>query len=207
MSSPKLRNITKNKRKILALGACSLLAIGVPYIALTRTSFLHNHPIICKTFPTVEPGYGGEIEVCVNGVSEPYAPDNGDVELDIVFQQPNGRMVQADIYFWTAHELGGQEVDYEGEYNIDHVRIYHNGWKVLEDGTKVSGWIEPLVPADVRIPMWQWVKDHTYLWSFEQVHLVEKIEKGFESLGAIGAAMGSIGVTAFKFWRASSGME
>jgi hypothetical protein len=117
--------INGHRRRILAWGIPITLSIGIPYFALTKTSWLIPKPIICQEFPTKNKLHPGKLQICVNGVSHPYRPENGDVELDITFMKTHYERVQADIDFWVADEIADKQVDYTGEYNITRIRTYN----------------------------------------------------------------------------------
>jgi hypothetical protein len=91
--------INSHRKRILAFGIPITLSIGIPYFALTKTSWLIPKPLICQVFPTQNKLHPGTLEVCVNGVSHPYRPENGDVELDVTFMKTHYERVQADIDF------------------------------------------------------------------------------------------------------------
>jgi len=198
--------IAKNRKQILLIGASIVSAIVVPYFVITRTTWLMGKPIGCKEFPTKSSLYPGKIEVCLNGVSRAYSLHNGDVELDLTFMRSQTERVQADIVFWVADKIGDKEVDYSGEYNIDRVRIYDNGILVDDHKEKMSGWMHPLVPDDVRMPMWEYVHSMRSKFHRDKPPLEEVLHGFVDRLGAIFAALGSAGVTAFRFFRAGRGM-
>ena len=71
---------------------------------------------------------------------------------------------------------------------------------------KMSGWMHPLVPADVRMPMWQYVHDMRGKFHRDKPPFEEVLHGFVDNMGAIVATLGSIGVTAFRFFRAGRGM-
>jgi hypothetical protein len=194
--------ISTHRKRILFFGGGITLSILIPFLLITKTSAFLSSPIGCKAFPTKNLIYPGEIEVCLNGITREYSLHNGDVELDITFMRSEKERVQADVIFWIADKIGDKEVDYRGEYNIDRVRIYDNGILVKDDKEKMSGWMHPLVPEDVRMPMWEYVHDMRGRFNRDKKPLEEKIENIIEGLGPIFAAIGSAGLTLFKFIRA-----
>ena len=195
--------IKNHRRRILAIGIPITLAIGIPYFILTRTSWMLPRPILCQEFPTANKMHPGVLQVCVNGVSHPYRPENGDVELDITFMKTHWERVQADITFWVADEIANKSVDYAGEYNIDRIRSYNsNGILVDDRQNQISSWIEPLVPADVRMPMWKWIRQNRDRFYVERKPLEEKLSGFFNSLGALVATAGSAGITIYRFIKA-----
>ena len=198
--------VRNHKRKILIAGAAVVSAIVVPYFVITRTTWLMSKPIGCKEFPTTSYLYPGKIEVCLNGVTRAYSLHNGDVELDLTFMRSPTERVQADVVFWVADKIGEKEVDYSGEYNIDRVRIYENGILVSDKKEKLSGWMHPLVPADVRMPMWEYVHSMRGRYHRDKPPLEEVLQGFVDRAGAIFAALGSIGVTAYRFFRVGRGI-
>ena len=194
--------IAKNRKRILLIGAAVVSAIVVPYFVITRTTWLMQKPIACKEFPTKSPLYPGAIEVCLNGVTRAYSLHNGDVELDLTFMRSPTERVQADVVFWLADKIGDKEVDYSGEYNIDRVRVYDNGILVVDEKEKLSGWMHPLVPADVRMPLWEYVHSMRAKFHRDKPPFEEVLHGFVDNMGAIVATLGSIGVTAFRFFRA-----
>ena len=193
--------IAKNRKQILLIGTAVLSAIVVPYFIITRTTWLMAKPIGCKEFPTESSLYPGKIEVCLNGVTRAYSIHNGDVELDLTFMRSPTERVQADIVFWVADKIAEKEVDYSGEYNIDRVRIYDNGFLVSDETEKLSGWMHPLVPADVRMPMWRYVHSMRGRFHRDKPPFEEVLHGFVDRMGAVVAALGSIGVTAYRFFR------
>ena len=195
--------INNHRKRILAWGIPITLAIGIPYFVVTRTSWAIPKPLLCQVFPTTNRLHPGTLEVCINGVSHPYRPENGDVELDITFMKTPKERVQADIDFWVADMIANKSVDYAGEYNINRIRSYNsNGILVDDRQNEISSWIEPLVPADVRMPMWKWVRQNRDRFYVERKPLEEKLSGFFNSLGALVATAGSAGITIYRFIKA-----
>jgi len=195
--------INSHRRRILAFGIPITLAIGTPYFALTKTSWLIPKPLICQVFPTQNKLHPGTLEVCVNGVSHPYRAENGDVELDITFMKTHYERVQADVDFWVADEIADKRVDYTGEYNIQRIRTYNSSGILVGDReNEISSWINPLVPEDMRIPVWKWVYENRELFHVERRPLEEKVSAFFSSLGALFATLGSAGITIYRFIKA-----
>lgn len=195
--------INNHRKRILAIGIPVTLAIGIPYFVVTRTSWMMPRPLLCETFPTSNKQHPGKLQVCVNGVSHPYRPENGDVELDITFMKTHWERVQADVTFWVADEIADKKLDYDGEYNIDRIRSYNmNGILVDDRQNQISSWIEPLVPPDVRMPMWKWIYENRDRFYVERKPLEEKLSNFFNSLGALVATLGSAGITIYRFVKA-----
>lgn len=196
--------IAKNKKRILLIGTATVSAILVPYFIITKTTWLMQKPIGCKEFPTTSSLYPGKIEVCLNGVTRAYSLHNGDVELDLTFMKSPTERVQADVVFWIADKIADKEVDYSGEYNIDRVRVYEKGILVDDHREKLSGWMHPLVPVDVRMPMWEYV--HSMRGKFHRDRPpFEEVLHGFvDNMGAVVATIGSIGITLYRFIKEGS---
>jgi len=194
--------IAKNRKRILLIGAAAVTGIVVPYFVITRTTWLMQKPIGCKEFPTTSPLYPGKIEVCLNGVTRAYSLHNGDVELDLTFMRSETERVQADIVFWIADKIGDKKVEYEGEYNIDRIRVYEKGILVDDQKEKLSGWMHPLVPVDVRMPLWEYVHSIRGKFTRDKPPFEEVLHGFVDNMGAIVATLGSIGITAFRFFRA-----
>lgn len=198
--------ISKNRKRIILIGGGITFSIILPFLLLTRTSFFLSNPIGCKEFPTKSAIYPGKIEVCLNGVSREYSLHNGDVELDITFMRSETERVQADVIFWIADKIADKKVDYRGEYNIDRVRIYDQGILVKDDKEKLSGWMHPLVPEDVRMPMWEYVYKMRAGFNRNRRPLDEGIQEFINHLSPVFAALGSIGVTFYKFIKAGTSL-
>lgn len=195
--------INGHRKRILLWGIPVTLSIAIPYLVLTKTSWFIQKPLICHEFHTKNKLHPGKLQVCVNGVSHPYKPENGDVELDITFMRTHWERVQADVDFWVTDEIADKKVDYTGEYNIQRVRTYNkNGILVDDRDNEVSSWIDPLVPEDMRIPMWKWIYDNKDLFHVEKESLEEQVSKFFSSLGAVFATLGSAGITIYRFIKA-----
>ena len=196
------KSVETNRKKFVILGIALPFAIFIPYFLVTRTSLLSHHPIECKVFETKDHLYPGEIEICINGITHAYSPQNGDVELDITFLRSPTERLQVDAVFWIADQIAGRPVDYVGEYNIDRVRVYDKGLLVKDDKEKVSGWLKPLVPRDVQIPLWHWIHHCRDKFYRHKKPFEESLEKLMTDLGAVIATAGSVGITAYRFIRA-----
>ena len=195
--------IKQHRKRILAWGVPITLMFGAPYFVLTKTDWLMQRPIICKEFPTKNKLHPGKLQVCVNGVTHPYRPSNGDAELDITFMRTHLERVQADVTFWIANEIANKSVDYSGEYNIQRIRTYNSrGILVSDRENETSSWIEPLVPDDMRMAVWKWVYENRDLFHVERKPLDETVQKFFSSLGALIATAGSASVTIYRFIKA-----
>lgn len=195
--------VTKHKKRILIGGLCATLAIAVPYFVIARTHWLKGRPLACQVFPTADRNFPGTIEVCINGVTRPYTPRNGDMELDLTYMKSHGLCQQVDVTFWVADRLGGRKVDYAGEYNIQRIRTYNKAGLLVKDHVaELSSWEEPLVPADVRMPMWKWVRNQRDQLFLARPPLGETISNWVAGFWPMLASLGSIGVTAYRFIKA-----
>lgn len=189
-----------NKRQlvILAIGGSITFGIGAFYVIKDRTNFWAAKPLACQTFPTTDPRFDKKVEVCINGVSNPYAYMNGDVELDMTFQRGNHEVVQADVTFWVANQIAGKNVDYTGEMNFTRVRVYEDGILATDIRLKFSGWVNPVVPEDVRVPLWKWVNSKAQQFDRTKLPLDEK----FHALVGSFIHMASMATTAgLTVWR------
>lgn len=193
--------IKGNKRRILSIGAAVTFGILGPYLLLTRTTAFLQKPLFCKEFKTNSYLYPGSIEVCVNGVTRSYSSLNGDAELDLTYMQSETERVQADVTFWVADYIAEKKVDYSGEYNIDRVRVFENGLLVSDDDTKISGWTKPLVPDDVRMEFWMWIYHCKHRLTRDRPPLEERVENFTRQLAPIIGAIGSAGITIYRFFR------
>lgn len=195
--------VKKHKKRILIGGLCATLAITAPYFIITRTHWLRSHPIACKEFLTKDPTFPGSIEVCINGVTRPYTPLNGDMELDLSYMKFPDLHQQVDVTFWLADQLGNKKVDYSGEYNIQRVRTYNKiGLLISDDAESMSSWERPLVPSDVQLQLWGWVHSQRDQLFYVKPPLSEVISKCAAGFWPILASIGSLGVTAYRFLKA-----
>jgi hypothetical protein len=195
--------IAKNKKKILVIGAATISAIMIPYITITRTSWFLQKPILCKVFPTKSNLYPGEIEVCINGISNAFSIVSGDVDLDLTFMKSETEKIQADVTFWLADDfkLGDKDISYCGEYTTTRIRTYDKGFLVDDKKQKSSSWMHPLVPEDVRIPLWEYVYSQKNRFQRDIPPIEEKVNSFLQNMGAVLATLGSVGVTAYRFFR------
>jgi len=194
--------VSTNKTKILIVGALFTALIGVPYILVSRTTIGIPKAIMCKEFDTTSFMYPGKIQVCINGITKAYSPENGDAEIDLTFMQSPTERIQADVVFWLADEISGKKVDYTDEYNTERIRIYDKGWLVSDKSEKFSGWSKPLVPADVRSDLWKWVHHCRNRLIRDRPPIEEVVQDMVARLGGTIATIGSIIITAYRFFRA-----
>jgi hypothetical protein len=195
--------INGHRKRILLWGIPVTLSIAIPYVVMTKTSWMMPKPLLCQEFPTKSKLHPGKLQVCVNGVSHPYRAENGDVELDVTFMRTHWERIQADVDFWVADEIANKRVDYTGEYNIQRIRSYNSKGILVDDReNEVSSWIDPMVPEDMRVPMWKWVYENRDLFHMEKKPLEEKVSNFFSSLGALFATLGSAGITIYRFVKA-----
>lgn len=193
-----------HRKKILIIGFTIGTIIIVPYYFLNKTSFFLGNSLFCKTFYSAEIQDTNKIEVCINGISEPYSPENGDVELDISFMRTATQKVQADVIFWIADYIADKKVDYSGEYNTERVRIYDNNILIEDIKQKSSSWVKPLVPKDVRMDLWKYVYSLKHVLDIDKKPLAEKIENLLIDLGAIIASLSSVGIAIYRFFRTAT---
>lgn len=200
-------NIIQYRTRILFVGFSIAFVISIPYLILSRTSWLSPGALYCSTFRTTDKLYeNNEVRACVNGISHEYNPQNGDVELDLFFTRSNGDRVQVDATFWIADELGGKALDYTGEYNINRVRHYSPmGFLISDDKKEISSWEQPLVPEDVREPLWKFVKAREPLLTSKREPVEETVANFFNNgFATLVATVGTIGATLYKFVRAGN---
>lgn len=195
--------IRKNKKEILTIGFSLATIIIVPYFILNKTSLFLGNSLYCKNFYTTQQNSINKVNICINGISEPYSPENGDVELDITFMRSPTQKVQADIVFWVADNIADKKVDYSGEYNIERIRIYENNFLIEDNKKKISSWVKPLVPVDVRMDLWKYVYSLRPLLDVDRKPIAEKIENLLVDIGAIVAGLSSIAIAIYRFFKAS----
>lgn len=194
--------IKGHKREVLIGGLSAIIAISLPYFVITRTGWIKDAPLVCKSFPTKDPGYKQFIEVCVNGITRPYTPNNGDMELDLTFMKSSLMRQQADVTFWVADRLGEREVDYKGEYNTQRVRTFNRlGLLVKDSHEDISSWEDSLVPDDVREPLWSWVHSQRDTLFVPQPPFTEAVSNWVASFWPFLASLGSVLVTVYRFLR------
>lgn len=202
--SEEIQNTIKaHKKRILVGGLCATLAIAVPYFVISRTHWLKGRPLTCQVFPTKDRAFPGSIEVCINGVTRPYTPLNGDMELDLTYMKTPTMRQQVDATFWLADELGEKKVDYSGEYNIQRIRTFNSLGLLMADSTAaVSSWEQPLVPADVRLPLWEWVHRQRDALFYAKPPLAETVSNWISGFWPVLATIGSMAVTVYRFVKA-----
>lgn len=195
--------IIHNKRKAIIIGTLLSAFILCPYFVITRTTWFIQRPLLCNIFLTKDPNHFGQIEICVNGVSRKYSPQNGDVELDLTFMRTPSERIQTDMTFWIAEKLGDKTVDYIGEYNTSRVRLYDNGILVADNEDKLSSWVNPVFPKDVRESVWWWVKENQFHYNRDRPPLEERLSKTVNKTGAFIATLGSISIAIYRFLKAA----
>lgn len=194
--------LNRKQVAILAIGGSITLGIGAFYVIKDRTSLLLPKPLICKSFPTKDPRHPGEIEICINGVSSPFVPANGDVELDITFMRSTRERVQADVVVWVADNIFGRQVDYTGEMNFSRVRLYEDNILAAEHNQKFSVWTNPIFPADVHISLWKWIHANRYLYDRTRLPLDEKLHALLKSSINLVSVAVSAGLTVWRVLKA-----
>lgn len=193
-----------NRRQIaiLAIGGSITFSIGAFYVIKDKTNYWSAKPLTCQTFPTEDPRFDKKVEVCINGVSYPYAYMNGDVELDMTFKRGKHEVVQADVVFWVADQIAGKRVDYTGEMNFTRVRLYEDGILAVDIKQKFSTWVNPVVPEDVRLPLWKWVNSQAEQFDRTRLPLDEKFHALLGSLINMMSVATSAGLTVWRMIKA-----
>lgn len=174
--------LNRRQLAILAIGGSITLGIGAFYIIKDKTSFWLPKPITCRTFPTKDVRFDKEVEVCVNEVKHPYVYANGDVELGMTFMRGRHERIQVAATVWVADNINGRPTNYAGEMNFSRVRLYDDGILVFDFRQKFSTWTNPVVPADVRIPLWKWIHDQAETFDRPRLSLDEKFHQMIGSL-------------------------
>ena len=125
------------------------------------------------------------------------------MELDFTYKKTQTLTQQVDATFWLADELGEKNVDYSGEYNIQRVRTYSGAGLLMTDSTEpVSSWEQPLVPTDVRIPLWRWIHSQRDSLFYAKPPFEEALSNLVSSFWPVLATLGSVAVTIYRFIKA-----
>ena len=172
----------------LAVGGAIVAAIGTFYTVKTHTIWLQGRPLYCKSFQTKDSTFPGSVELCVIAVTHPYVHENGDVELQLMFQPSPNEQVIVDTVAWVADDIDGQG-EYEGEINYERTRVYEHGLLVHDEKKKFSGWHDPIVPEDVLMPMWHWLAGLTPAFDRPRLSIEHRLRNwldGFLEIGAMG---------------------
>jgi hypothetical protein len=133
----------------------------------------------------------------VVSVTEPFAPQNGDVELQLTYMPSPNERVLADTTAWVADDVEGQG-DYKGEINYSRVRIFEHNLLVLDKKGKFSAWYDPLVPEDVHIPMWKWLQSLTPAFDRPKLSFEDKFRNWMDRFLEVGTMAGTAIATAWK---------
>jgi len=192
-----------NRKQIVTvvIGGSIVAAISTFYVIKTRTSLFVGEPLYCKEFKTKEPTFPKILEVCVLSVPVPYSPNNGDTELELTFKpSPNERLI-VDAIVWSADNIADKDVDYTGEINFSHKRIFENNILVYENPEKISAWNDPQVPKDVHIPMWIWLSNLSASFDRPRLSFEDKFRKWMDKFVELGAMSTTIVLTAWKVIR------
>jgi hypothetical protein len=194
-----------NRKQLIALavGGSIMAAVGTFYLVKTKTSFLQGLPIHCKTFKTADPTFPGEVQICILSVTKPFAPENGDVELELTFKpSPNERTI-VDATVWIADDIEG-EGDYQGEINYNDMEIYEHNLLVFHTDKRFSAWYDPVVPKDVHIPMWEWIKTLKPAFDRPKLSFEDKFRKWMDQFVELGAMSTTVVVTAWKVFKGTT---
>jgi hypothetical protein len=194
-----------NRRQIatLAIGGSITLGIGAFYVIKDKTSLLLPKPLTCQTFPTKDPRFpSGDVKVCINGITQRFNFLNGDVDLDLMFQRGKHETVQADVSVWVADNINGRPVNYTGEMNFSRVRLYDGGILAVDIQQKFSGWFNPVVPPDVRVPLWKWIYGQRFTFDRTRLPLDEKFHEILKASISILSVAVSAGLTVWKVVKA-----
>jgi hypothetical protein len=197
--NPVVEALEKNKKKTLIYGAITLSAILLPYILVTKTNILHPKPTQCWDF--ISTREKKQTKVCLLAVDHPYNPGNGDVSVVLSLNKDKGKEVIVNSVFWIADEIGNRKVDYSGEFNITRTRIYHNGMLIQDDPTEWSSWVKPMIPDDLVMPLWSAIDKEERNLNYSKPLLEDQVLKIVQDIGALAAALGSIGYTLWKFFQ------
>jgi hypothetical protein len=190
-------NLSRAQAVMIAIGGTVTIGIGGFYLLKTHTTLMQGKPLHCKVFPTSSVRFPGEVEVCVTAIIEPYSPDNGDVVLQLTFMDSPRERVILDTIAWIANDLEGQG-EYEGELNYSRKRVYEEGILAYKNERKYSAWVNPEVPKDVHLPMWNWLKDLRPVFDRPRLTFEEKFQRGVNSSVEFIAMATTAIVTAFK---------
>jgi len=196
--NPVVEALEKDKKKTLTFGGLAAAFILIPFILITKTNLLHPSPTECWDMKSAE-----EVErtrVCLIAVDHPYNPGNGDVSVVLSMNRGGGKEVLVNATFWIADEIGNRKVDYRGEFNISRTRIYEHNILVRDDKTEWSSWVKPMIPADLVMPLWERIDDKERELNYSKPLMEDKIQEIVQDVGAIAAALGSIGYTLWKFF-------
>ncbi len=195
-----------NRKQVMALavGGTILASVGTFYLVKTKTSWMQGRPLHCKTFPTKDPTYPDKIEVCVVSVTHSFAPENGDVELQLTYMpSPNERVI-VDTIAWLADDVEGNG-DYKGELNYSRVRIFEHNLLVMDEKKKFSAWYDPLVPKDVQLPMWNWLKSLIPAFDRPKLSFEDKFRNWVDSLLEVSAMGATALATIYKVLKGTAG--
>ena len=192
-----------NAKQIIAIavGGSIVAAISTFYVIKTRTSLFVGKPLYCKEFPTKSPLFPKTLEVCILSIPVPFAPDNGDTELELTFKpSPNERLI-VDAIVWSSDNIADRDVDYTGEINYSNQRLFENNILVYEKPDKISAWHDPLVPEDVHIPLWKWLTTLTPAFDRPKLSFEDKFRNWMDKFVELGAMSTTIVLTVWKVLR------
>ena len=196
--NPVVEVLEKDRKKTLIIGLFLAAGILIPYGLLTKTNLLHPRPRYCWELVSAEEEK--TTKVCLLAVNRAYSPNNGDVSLAMTIGEGGSKSTLIDVDFWIADQIGGKEVDYEGEYNINRTRVYNNGILISDDKTAWSSWVRPMIPPDSVIPVWKEIKEKQRELNYEHPLAETKIVQFVENAGAIVAGLSSVLFTIWRFY-------
>ena len=192
-----------NRKQIVAIavGGSIVAAISTFYVIKTRTSLFVGKPLYCQEFPTKSPLFPKTLEVCILSIPVPFAPDNGDTELEITFKPSTNERMIVDAIVWSSGHIADREVDYTGEINYSNQRVFENNILAYEKPDKMSAWLDPLVPEDVHIPMWKWLTNLTPAFHRPKLSFEDKFRNWVDKFIELGAMGTTTVLTAWKVFR------
>ncbi len=196
-------HLNRKQLMALAVGGSILAAVGTFYLVKTKTSFFQGLPLHCKTFDTKDPTFPDKVEICILSVTKPFAPENGDVELELTFKPSPQERVIVDATVWIADDIEG-EGDYKGEINYQNLEIYEHNLLVFHNEKRFSAWYDPIVPKDVRMPMWEWIRTLKSAFDRPKLSFEDKFRKWMDQFVELGAMSTTAVITA---WKVIKGVE
>jgi hypothetical protein len=196
--NPVVEALEKDRKKTLVLGGTVAFLILAPYLIVVRTNLLHPRPTMCWNL--VSEREDKKTKACLIAVDHPYNPGNGDVSVVLSLDKSRGKEVVINANFWIADEIGNKTVDYRGEFNISRTRVYQNNFLVHDDHTEWSSWVKPMIPEDLVMPLWNSIKEKERELNYSKPLLEDRLMKIVQDVGAIAAALGSVGYTLWKFF-------
>lgn len=191
----KLKNITEkvkdNKIKTAIIGGLISIGFLIPAYLIKNTNTFMPVGIECKAFETQDIRYPGWLEICINGVKDPFTPNRQQVHLSYYSNWKSQTTLSEAVF----------DLNDPGDYQTERVRIYEDGNLVKDDMMKVSSHINPVVPSDVKMPLWNWVNERKLFFVTNKLSLEEKINSFVALVSPFLFTAGSVSVTAFRFFK------